>query len=66
MRTILTLFSLALVLFTPSLVVAKTLNGFSLENATVPLNLVQSGGPLETVSLHLPTQNSNQAVKLRV
>lgn len=45
MRSILTLFYLSLVLFTPSLVVAKTLNGFSLDNATVPLNLVQSGGP---------------------
>lgn len=37
--------SLIVVLFASKIVEAKTLNGFDLSNATVPLDLVQRGGP---------------------
>ncbi|MGR5286598.1 DUF3179 domain-containing protein [Vibrio maritimus] len=45
MRSILPVLSFVFFLLAPSFGLAKSLNGFELNNATVPLNLIQSGGP---------------------
>ncbi|GAL33853.1 hypothetical protein JCM19240_761 [Vibrio maritimus] len=45
MRSILPVLSFVTFLLAPSFGLAKSLNGFELNNATVPLNLIQSGGP---------------------